>query len=55
MKSDLTSKDTSLWSSFFFIVSMKLSVDRSLCRDSLVKGLIMLVKSFESWYVGDPQ
>ena len=39
----------------FFIASIKLSVDRSLCRDSLVKGLIMLVKSFESWYVGDPQ
>ena len=39
----------------FFVASIKLSVDRSLCRDSLVKGLIMLVKSFESWYVGDPQ
>ena len=39
----------------FFIASIKLSVDRNLCRDSLVKGLIMLVKSFESWYVGDPQ
>ena len=53
VKSDLTSKDTSLWSSGICIVliaSMKLSVDCSLCRDSSVKGLrIMLVKCFESW------
>ena len=42
VKSDLTSKDTSLWSSGIctvLIVSMKLSVDCSLCRDLLVKGL----------------
>ena len=45
-KSDLTSKDTSLWSSGICIVliaSMKLSVDCSLCRDLSVKGLRMLV------------
>ena len=47
VKSDLTSKDTSLWSSGIctvLIASMKLSVDSSLCRD-----LRMLVKCFESW------
>ena len=47
VKSDLTSKDTSLWSSGICIVliaSMKLSVDCSLCRDLSVKGLRMLVK-----------
>ena len=52
VKSDLTSKDTSLWSSGIYIVligSMKLSVDCSLCRDLSVKGLRMLVKCFESW------
>ena len=52
VKSDLTSKDTSLWSSGICIVliaSMKLSVDCILCRDLSVKGLRMLVKCFESW------
>ena len=52
VKSDLTSKDTSLWSSSICTVltaSMKLSVDCSLCRDSSVKGLRMLVKCLESW------
>ena len=52
VKSDLTSKDTSLWSSGICIVSIasiKLSVDCSLCRDLSVKGLRMLVKCFESW------
>ena len=52
MKSDLTSKDTSLWSSGVFTVligSMKLSVNCSLCHDLSVKGLRMLVKCFESW------
>ena len=42
VKSDLTSKDTSLWSSGIctvLIASMKLSVDCSLCRDLSVKGL----------------
>ena len=52
VKSDLTSKDTSLWWSgirIVLIASMKLSVDCSLCRDLSVKGLRMLVKCFESW------
>ena len=52
VKSDLRSKDTSLWSSGIcavLIASMKLSVDCSLCRDSSVNGLRMLVKSLESW------
>ena len=52
VKSGLTSKDTSLWSSGIctvLIASMKLSVDCSLCRDSSVKGLRMLVKCLESW------
>ena len=52
VKSDLTSKDTSLWSSgicTFLIALMKLSVDCSLCRYLSVKGLRMLVKGFESW------
>ena len=52
VKSDLTSKDTSLWSSGIctvLIASMKLPVGCSLCRDLSVKGLIMLVKCFESW------
>ena len=51
VKSYLTSKDTSLWSSGICIVliaSMKLSVDCSLCRDLSVKGLRMLVKCFET-------
>ena len=30
-------------------------VDCSLCRDSSVKGLRMLVKCLESWLVGDPR
>ena len=44
VKSDLTSKDTSLvvWY-FYLIASMKLSVDCGLCRDLSVKGLRMLV------------
>ena len=40
VKRDLASKDTGLWSfdiHTLLIASMKLSVDRSLCRDSLVK------------------
>ena len=52
VKSHLTSKDTTLWSSGIctvLIVSMKLSVDCSLCQDSSVKGLRMLVKCLESW------
>ena len=52
MKSDLTSKDTSLWSSDIctvLIASMKLSLECSLCRDSSVKGLRMLVQCLESW------
>ena len=52
VQSDLTSKDTSLWSSGICAVlkaSMKLSVDCSLCHDLSVKGLRMLVKCFESW------
>ena len=58
VQSDLTSKDTSLWSSGIctvLIASMKFYVDCSLCRDLSVKGLRMLVKCFESWQVGDPQ
>ena len=58
VKSDLTSKDTSLWWSGIctvLIASMKLSVDCTLFRDLSVKGLRMLVKRFESWYVGDPK
>ena len=58
VKSDLTSKDTSLWSSGICTVlmaSMKLSVDRNLCRNSSVKGLRMLLKYLESWQVGNPQ
>ena len=46
VKSDLPSKDTSLWSSgicIVFIASMKLSLDCSLCRDMSVKGLRTLV------------
>ena len=53
VKSDLTLKDTSLWSSGIctvLIASMKLSVDCSLCRDWSVKGLRMLVHG-----VGDAQ
>ena len=45
VKSDLTSKETSLWSSSIctvLIVSMKLFVDCSLCRNSSVKGLRIL-------------
>ena len=52
VKSDLTSKDTSLWSSGIctvLIALMELSVDCSLCRDLSVKGLRMLVKCFDSW------
>ena len=52
MKTDLTRKDTSLWSSCIYAVripSMKLSVDCSLCRDSSVKGLTRLVKCLENW------
>ena len=52
VKSDMTSKDTSLWSPGIctvLIVSMKLVVDCSLCRESPVKGLRMLVKCLESW------
>ena len=56
VKSDLTSKDTSLWSSGIsygtvLIASMKFSdsVDCSLCRDSSVNGLRMLFKCLESW------
>ena len=52
VKSDLMSKNSSLWSSgicTILIVSMKLSVDCSLCRDSSVKVLRMLVKCLESW------
>ena len=52
VKSDLTSKDTSLWSSGIctvLIASMKLCVDCGLCRDSSGKGLRMLVKCLESW------
>ena len=51
MRSDLTSTDTSLWSSGICTVlmaSMKLSVDCTLCRDSSVKVLRMLVKCLES-------
>ena len=52
VKSDLTSKDTSLWSSGIctvLIASMKLSVDCSLCRDWSVEGLRMLVYCVGSW------
>ena len=52
VKSDLTSRDTSLWSPGIctvLIASMMLSVDCSLCHDLSVKGLIMLVKCFKSW------
>ena len=48
VKSDLMLKDTSLWSSGIctvLITSMKLFVDCSLCWDSSLKGLRMLVKS----------
>ena len=48
VESDLTSKDTNLWSSGIctvLIASMKLSVDCSLCRDLSVKGLRMLVSA----------
>ena len=59
-RSDLTSKDTSLWSSGIctvFIASMKLqlSVDCSLRWDSSVTGLRILVKYLEIWLVEDPQ
>ena len=43
VKSDLMSKDTSLWLSGVCTV-LKLSVDCSLCQDLSVKGLRMLVK-----------
>ena len=52
VKSDLTLKDTSFWSSgscTVLIASMKLAVDCSLCRNSSVRGLRMLVKCLESW------
>ena len=52
VKSDLTSKDTGLWSSGICTVlkaSMKLSVDCSLYGDLSVKGLRMLRACFESW------
>ena len=52
VKSGLMSKDTSLWSSGICTVligSMKLPVDCSLCQDSSVKGLRMVVKCLESW------
>ena len=52
VKSDLSLKDTSLWSSGIctvWIVSLKLSGDCSLCQDLSVKGLRMLVKCLESW------
>ena len=58
VKSDLTLEDTSLWSSGIcrvLMASMKLSVDCSLCWDSSVKGLRMLVKCFKRCQVGDPQ
>ena len=49
VKIDLTWKDTSLRPSYIcavLIASMKASVDCSLCRDSSVKGLRMLVMCF---------
>ena len=52
VKTDLTSKGTRVWSSGIctvLIVSMKPSVDCSLCRDLSVMGLRMLVKCLESW------
>lgn len=52
VKSDLTSKDTSLWSSGIctvLIASMKLSVDCSLCGDLSVMSLRMLTV----WKVGE--
>ena len=51
VKGVLTSKNTSLWWSVSFVVlitSMKLSVYCSLCWDSSVKGLRMLVECLES-------
>ena len=56
VKSDLTSKDTSLWSSGIctvLIASIKLSVDCSLCWESLIKGFGMLpiFKAQCSWYL----
>ena len=51
VKSDLTSKVTSLWSSGIctvLIASMKLSLGCGLCCDLSVKGLRMLVNCFES-------
>ena len=50
VKSDFTSKDTSLWSSGIctvLIASMKLSVDCGLCSDSLVSHARMLVKCLD--------
>ena len=57
VKSYLMSKDSSLWSSGICTVfyGVKLSMGCSLCRNSSLKGLRMLVKSLESWYVGDTQ
>ena len=51
VKSDLTSKDTNLWSSGFctvLIASIMLSVHRSLYRDSSVRGLRTLFKCLDS-------
>ena len=58
MKSDFTSKDTSLWSSGIcavLITSIKFSVDCSLCLDFSDNGCSTVVKYLDSWYVGDPQ
>jgi len=52
VKSNLMSKDTSLWSSGIrtvLMASMKVSVDCSLSWDSSVKGLRMPVKCLETW------
>ena len=51
VKSDLTLKDTNLWSPgvcTVLIASIKLSVDCSLSQDSLVRGLRMLLKCLDS-------
>ena len=53
VKSDLTSKDTSLSSSGIctvLIASMKLSLDSSLSRDSSVKGLRMRFQPLPASY-----
>ena len=58
VKSDFTSKDTSLWLlgiCTVVIASIKFSVDYSLWSDASVIVFKVLAKCLDKWYVRDPQ